>query len=164
MIIRDLTAQECRDVLGRITLGRLACARDNQPYIVPIYFAYEPDRLFSFTTMGRKIEWMRKNPKVCVEADEVRSHFEWMSVIATGRYQELPNKPETNADRLRALQALEKRMLWWQTAIAVKELPTRHQTAEPLFYCIHIDSITGLRAFPDAVESRIGLASHARTI
>ena len=164
MIIRELTAQECRDVMARVTLGRLACVRDNQPYIVPIYFAYEPDHIYGFTTVGRKIDWMRKNPKVCVEVDEVESHFKWMSVIATGRYQELPNTAEFNADRLRALKALEKRMLWWQTAIAVKELPTRHQTPDPLFYCIHIDSMTGLRAFPDAVESRIGLTNPGRTI
>jgi hypothetical protein len=42
---------------------------------VPIYFAYEPDHLNSFAAVGKKIEWMRANPKVCVELDEVISHF-----------------------------------------------------------------------------------------
>jgi nitroimidazol reductase NimA-like FMN-containing flavoprotein (pyridoxamine 5'-phosphate oxidase superfamily) len=31
---------------------------------------------------------MRLNPSVCIEADEVLSHFEWASVIIFGRYQE----------------------------------------------------------------------------
>lgn len=163
MLIRDMTPQECREVLTRSGFGRLGCARDNQPYIVPIYFGFELEILYGFTTVGRKIEWMRTNPKVCVEVDEVVSHFQWMSVIVMGRYQELPNILEFRPERQNALLALEKRMLWWQTAIAAQQLPTRHQTSEPLFYCIHIDSMTGHRAVPDAVESRIGLADQKRT-
>lgn len=34
MIIRELTRQASLDLLTRIRLGRLACARANQPYIV----------------------------------------------------------------------------------------------------------------------------------
>jgi hypothetical protein len=123
---------------------------------VPIYFAYEPDHLYSFTAVGKKIEWMRANPKVCVEVDEVISHFQWMSVIVTGQYQELPNTPEFRAERQQALMVLEKRMLWWQTAFAAKQVLPRDITDEPLFYCVHIDSMTGHRAVPDAVESKIG--------
>jgi uncharacterized protein len=52
---------------------------------MPIYFAYQPDRLYGFSSVGRKIEWMRANPRVCVEADEVTDHFHWTSVIVSGR-------------------------------------------------------------------------------
>jgi hypothetical protein len=58
MLIREMNAQECRDLLARLSTGRLGCARNNQPYIVPVYFAYEPDRLHGFSTVGQKIEWM----------------------------------------------------------------------------------------------------------
>jgi hypothetical protein len=95
MLIREINIRECRDLLERLGAGRLGCARDNQPYIVPIYFAYEPDRLYGFSTVGQKIEWMRRNPKVCVEADEVISHNNWVSVIALGRFEELTDKPGT---------------------------------------------------------------------
>lgn len=163
MLIRDMTPQECGDVLTRIGFGRLACARDNQPYIVPIYFTYEFGILYGFTTVGRKIEWMRANPKVCAEVDEVVSHFQWMSVILMGRYQELPNTADFRSEREHALAAIEKRMLWWQTAIAAQHVRIRHKDAEPLFYCINVDSMTGHRAFPDAIESRIGRADDKRT-
>jgi uncharacterized protein len=96
--------------------------------------------------------------------DEVISHFQWMSVIVTGRYQEFPNTPALNFERQHALTALGKRMLWWQTAIAAKQLPTGHEVPEPLFYRIHIESMTGLRAFPDAVEARTSLANQTRTL
>jgi nitroimidazol reductase NimA-like FMN-containing flavoprotein (pyridoxamine 5'-phosphate oxidase superfamily) len=32
-----------------------------------MYFAYETDYLCGLSTFGRKIEWMRANPKVCVK-------------------------------------------------------------------------------------------------
>jgi len=153
MLIRDMTSKECSEMLARTSFGRLGCARDNQPYVVPIYFAYEPDRLYGFSTVGQKIEWMRANPKVCVEVDQVRNHFEWMSVIVSGRYQELPDTPELHSERRNAQLVLDKRMLWWQTAYAAEQLRAKSQATEPLFYCIHIDSITGHRASPDATDS-----------
>ncbi len=50
MRIHELTAEECLAVLGNCRIGRLACARDNQPYVVPIRFALDGDRLYSFAT------------------------------------------------------------------------------------------------------------------
>jgi len=155
VLIRTLTPRECHQVMTRTVFGRLGCAKDNQPYVVPIYFAYEPYQLYGFATVGRKIEWMRKNPKVCVEVDEIVDHYQWKSVIVTGRYQELPNTPKFSSERLHALRVLEKRLLWWQTALAAKQLPTKSATTEPLFYCIYVDSITGVCAIPDSVESKI---------
>src|ERR1022692_3681570 len=121
MLICDMNAQECGDLLTRLGVGRLACSHDDQPYIVPVYFAYEPDRLYGFATFGRKIDWMRSNPLVCVEADEVRSHFEWQSVIVLGRYEEYPDTSQYKELRVQAQALLEKRYLWWQTAYAANQ-------------------------------------------
>jgi hypothetical protein len=41
MIVREMTEAECLTTLARTRLGRLACAHENQPYVVPIYFVYE---------------------------------------------------------------------------------------------------------------------------
>ena len=152
MLVKDMTSKECSEMLARTSFGRLGCARDNQPYVVPIYFAYEPHHLYGFSTVGQKIEWMRANPKVCVEVDEVKNHFEWMSVIVSGRYQELPDTPEFQLERRNAQLVLEKRMLWWQTAYVAKQTRAKSQATEPIFYCIHIDSMTGYRAAPDATD------------
>lgn len=40
MVIREMSREECLGVLARGRLARLACARANQPYVVPVYFAY----------------------------------------------------------------------------------------------------------------------------
>jgi len=157
MLIHAMNAQECRDLLARLGTGRLGCARNNQPYVVPIYFAYEPDRLYGFSTVGQKIEWMRENPLVCVEVDEVRAHNQWTSVIVLGRYEELPDKPEYADLRQQAQSLLEKRAMWWQTAYAASQSRAKLNPVPPVFYGIHIEGVSGHRATPDAVESSLSV-------
>ena len=84
MLIHELTAAECRQILSRVTLARLACARGGQPYIVPISFAFdaESDCLFGFSSIGRKVEWMRGNPSVCVEVEDVEDRFHWTTLVS----------------------------------------------------------------------------------
>jgi nitroimidazol reductase NimA-like FMN-containing flavoprotein (pyridoxamine 5'-phosphate oxidase superfamily) len=153
MLLTELSKQECHELIARLGYGRLACARDNQPYIVPVYFACEGDRIYGFGTMGKKIEWMRANPRVCVEADEVNSHNDWSSVVIQGRYQELPETPEFASLRLHAQAALEKRHLWWQTGFAAAQTRVKFDRDIPVFYCVHIEEISGHRAAADPVEA-----------
>ena len=54
------------------------------PNIVPINFAYRERYLYSVAALGQKIEWMRTNPLVCVEADEIVDHDHWTSVVVQG--------------------------------------------------------------------------------
>ena len=162
MLINELTAKECREFLARASFGRLACAKEGEPYIVPIYFAYERGHLYGFSTFGRKIEWMRSNPRVCVEIDDVPNYFRWTSVIASGRYEELPDEPEHRAERDHARMLLEERFLWWQTAYAAMELRNESGREGYLFYCIHIESVTGRKATPDDVEAYVGLDDDPR--
>jgi nitroimidazol reductase NimA-like FMN-containing flavoprotein (pyridoxamine 5'-phosphate oxidase superfamily) len=149
MLVSELRSGECYELLARLGFGRLACARDNQPYIVPIYFACEPERLYGFGTLGQKIEWMRSNPLVAVEADEVKSHIEWTSVVVRGRYEEFPDTPEYADRRQQAQSVLEKRSLWWQTGLASAQTRGSFNRDLAVFYCIHIDEISGHRAMPD---------------
>jgi uncharacterized protein len=145
MLIKDLNKQECGEFLERVGFGRLGCASKNQPYVVPIYFAYEPDHLFAFSTAGRKIEWMRTNPLVCVQADEIMSEENWTSVLVAGHYEELPDNPQYQALRLHAHALLEKRTLWWRIAIATSQTRDEHIRPVPILYCIQIEKITGHR-------------------
>ena len=95
MLIEELSRQATLEVLASTRLGRLACAQGVQPYVVPFFFVYHHNYLYSFSTVGQKIEWMRANPLVCVEADEVVSPHRWVSVVIFGRYEELPDTPES---------------------------------------------------------------------
>ena len=70
MYVREMTSQQSVDLVSTCHVGRLACAIENRPYVVPIYYAYAENDLYSFSMPGQKIEWMRTNPNVCVQIDE----------------------------------------------------------------------------------------------
>ena len=106
MVIREMSKAECLQVLAGARLARLAGVREHQPYVVPVYLSYfeATGCLYGFTTLGQKVEWMRANPLVCVEVDEVTSDDQWMSVIATGRYEELEETPGSDVPIPRNLE------------------------------------------------------------
>jgi nitroimidazol reductase NimA-like FMN-containing flavoprotein (pyridoxamine 5'-phosphate oxidase superfamily) len=149
MLIHEMTEDECRDTLARASFGRLACARDNQPYVVPIYFAYDGRHVYGFSSPGQKIDWMRSNPLVCLETDESQSQERWASVIVSGRYEELLETPEFAADRAHAHQALQQHASWWgYAAVAAAEWRRKPGKFNPVFYRIVIEKMTGHRAVP----------------
>jgi nitroimidazol reductase NimA-like FMN-containing flavoprotein (pyridoxamine 5'-phosphate oxidase superfamily) len=145
MLIHELNATECEELLKRETLGRLACSRDGQPYVVPIHFSYDPDHrcLYAFSTVGQKIAWMRENPKVCVEIEEIGHKNRWTTVLVFGRYEEINDSFEEAETRRRAWERFQHRPEWWFPAAA--KLPSREHHAM-VIYRILIDRLTGRRA------------------
>ena len=154
MFIHEMTVDECRDALQKANVGRLACARDGQPYAVPINFAFDGTYLYGFTTLGQKIEWMRANPLVCLEVDEIIGENQWMSIVLFGRYEELPDEPQFKNARVRAHAFLQKRAIWWEPAYISQEHRDQTHSLIPIFYRIHIKKITGHRATPDEPSPR----------
>ncbi|HUY37110.1 MAG TPA: pyridoxamine 5'-phosphate oxidase family protein [Pirellulales bacterium] len=185
MVIREMNRDECCRVLAGARLARLACAYGNQPYVVPVSLAYYSplggdECLYGFTTLGQKVEWMRANPLVCVEVDEVESQDQWVSVIAFGRfeelsdapgrnggrrnarqtmrerYEELPNTSWRSSEQLLAHRLLEARAMWWEPASTAGAARTHRDLAEPfipIFYKIRIHRVTGHEATRDAPQT-----------
>ena len=144
MVIQEMSAEECRAFLARTWLGRLGCSFKDQPYVVPIGFAYEGDFIYVFATVGQKIVWMRANPKVCIQIDEIKSESHWESVIVNGLYQELG---EHDVERAHARDLLQNRERWWLDALGERHLrSSKDLLIEPLFFRVRVDSISGLRA------------------
>jgi nitroimidazol reductase NimA-like FMN-containing flavoprotein (pyridoxamine 5'-phosphate oxidase superfamily) len=149
MRIIALSQKECSELLNRVPIGRLACSLNDQPYIVPVGFSHDPGRIYVFSTLGKKIEWMRQNPKVCLQADETGSRANWSSVIVTGRYQEL-NETQHAAEREHAVEQLEQYSEWWRTPLAERREQVSDLSVEPIFFRIDIESMSGLRSIPEA--------------
>ena len=145
MVMNEMTEQECREALARTSFGRLGCSLGDQPYIVPVCLASDGDFIYVFSTLGKKIAWMRANPKVCIQIDEIKSQSEWSSVIVNGRYEELLDSQHAG-ERKHARHVLEKRSQWWLNTFAERQLKLGDKLIEPLFFRICVDSITGLRA------------------
>jgi nitroimidazol reductase NimA-like FMN-containing flavoprotein (pyridoxamine 5'-phosphate oxidase superfamily) len=147
-VVRELSAGECAEVLSRAYIGRLACSRDDQPYVVPIHFAPDENHVYSFAMPGQKLEWMRSNPRVCLEIDDVTDSDHWTSLVAFGRYEELPDTPDNQADRARAHGLLQKRPMWWDPGAFVATVKDGAPTPALALYRINISSITGRREGP----------------
>ena len=145
MLIHELTRQGSLDVLGRTQLGRLACSKGMQPYIVPFHFAYRNNCLYSFSRPGQKIDWMRANPLVCVEADQMRRE-QWTTVVVFGRYEELSDTAEMGSERAFALGLLQQRPEWWEPGIVKITQRGTPPALVPIFYRISVVKITGRNA------------------
>jgi nitroimidazol reductase NimA-like FMN-containing flavoprotein (pyridoxamine 5'-phosphate oxidase superfamily) len=144
MTIHELTPIECRRMLARKSLARLACAHDGQPYIVPVlcYFDAEADCLYSIAAEGQKVEWMRENPKVCVEFSEITDRYNWTTVLVFGHFDELTASDADREARLRARTLFEQREEWWYPAM---QKPQPGVAALAVIYRIRIGAMTGRR-------------------
>jgi uncharacterized protein len=145
MEIHEMTNEECNALLAHASVGRLGCSFENQPYVVPINFAYDSGYLYVFSTFGQKVEWMRANPRVCVQTDQIQSESEWASVVVNGDYEEL-TEPQYAAERRHAGSLLAKRYQWWLNALGERRMRVGDSSIEPLFFRIRIRSMSGLRA------------------
>jgi uncharacterized protein len=145
MEVNEMAAEECKAVLEHASLGRLGCSSENQPYVVPIHFAYDSGYLYVFSTFGQKVKWMRANPKVCVQTDQIENQGEWISVIVNGQCEELPG-PQYTAERKHASLLLAKRNHWWLNALGERQMRVGDKSIEPLFFRVRILSMSGLRA------------------
>jgi uncharacterized protein len=144
MQIHELTPEACTDVLERSRIGRLGCSRFDQPYIVPIHFSFDTDLkcLYAVSMIGQKIDWMRQNPKVCVEVEDIADAKHWTTVLVFGRYEEVERTAEHAAVRERAERLFEQRDKWWLPAAA--HVPARPH-AELVLFRIQLDRVTGRR-------------------
>jgi len=123
-----LDRREMEALLERAMVGRLGLCVDGEPYVVPLGFVYHGRRIyFHSSPRGRKVEAMRRGPRVCFEVDEARRFLpgptpckftaEYESVIAYGRVRFL----EEAGERLEALRLLLRKYGAVEGAEALRE-------------------------------------------
>jgi nitroimidazol reductase NimA-like FMN-containing flavoprotein (pyridoxamine 5'-phosphate oxidase superfamily) len=145
MLIQSMTEAASRELLTRAHLGRLACAHEGQPYVTPMSVTYDANWLYGFSTLGQKITWMRANPHVCVEVDEVVSRQDWATVIVMGQYQELT----TDQERTYAHDLLQRRPAWWEPGYSKTVIEGKERPLKGVYFRISIDQITGHVGIPE---------------
>lgn len=145
MIIQELSHSKCIDLLNRAKIGRLGCTKDLQPYVVPISIVYADRYIYSFSTVGMKIEWMRLNPRVCVEVEEMTNHQEWETAIVFGTYQELSDYPE---QRQVAHTLLSRSPLWWEPGYVKTVRDGEVRPLDPIYFRISVETISGHQGLP----------------
>jgi hypothetical protein len=93
---------------------RMAMARDNRPYLVPLSFGYDGSTVYIHTAaQGKKIDFIQANPSVCIEFEHQVSlirnddqackwSFKFKSVIVFGTISELidPEQKQQGLDQI----------------------------------------------------------------
>jgi uncharacterized protein len=128
-------------------------------------YAYDDDYLYRFGTFGQKIEWMRANPNVCVEVDEVLNPQQWVSVVIFGQFEELPDSLKWRSAReYTHKKLLERNAIWWEPGYARTIVVGSERQLALCFYRIQITQIAGHRAIPAHVmPAGIGPSRTARS-
>jgi nitroimidazol reductase NimA-like FMN-containing flavoprotein (pyridoxamine 5'-phosphate oxidase superfamily) len=146
MRIRSLDRVECENLLAGSRIGHLACAKDGQPYVTTLHFAHAGQQLYAFSLPGKKIEWMRANPRVSVLFEERKHARSWRSVIVDGTFEELPDRIGHKVQRDRAWSLLSREANWWQPGALKPDTMAAPRAGEHVFFCIHIEEISGREA------------------
>jgi nitroimidazol reductase NimA-like FMN-containing flavoprotein (pyridoxamine 5'-phosphate oxidase superfamily) len=141
----QLTPTEMENLLHSQLIGRLACTDGDEPYIVPMAYAYTGTHLVGQTSPGLKLRILRQHPKVCFEVDQLIDLRNWKSVIVYGTFQETPE-----ASMPQARQWLFNRIYPLSTPAQLHgyghsvETQTADDTRlKPVLFSIDIDRMTG---------------------
>ena len=156
MLIRDMNRQMSLDLVSEIQFGRIACAHGAQPYVTPFSFAYHEGFIYSFATIGRKVEWMRTNPLVCVEVEKIASRREWKTAVIFGQFEELNDSREPINLRKFAHDLLAQTAMWWEPGAIKTPRWGVERKLEAVYFRISIDEITGHQGFADASAAESG--------
>jgi nitroimidazol reductase NimA-like FMN-containing flavoprotein (pyridoxamine 5'-phosphate oxidase superfamily) len=92
--MKEMTTEEIDQFLTCARVGRLGLIVENEPYVVPVGFAYADGKvLFHTCSKGMKIDGIKTNPNVCFEVDETISDATMSkSVILSGTAEIIDEK------------------------------------------------------------------------
>lgn len=127
------------DLLQRESFGHLGCARDGRPYVVPMNYAYDGKELYFFTSEGMKTQFIRSNPQVCLQVEEITDSTNWRSVMVVGQAIEL-----TQADEMqRAMRLITERNPSLTPAISATQVDSMGRGVDIVLYRITPEIIDG---------------------
>jgi uncharacterized protein len=135
---RDLTPAQCRALLTRHHVGRLAYTFHDRVDVEPISYVYSGRGLIFRTAPGSKLETIAHHPWVALEIDEVDGPFDWRSVVVHGTAYVL-RRSRNPADRRSHAAALKALRRFLPEALRAGDpVPFRSVLVK-----LHIDRMTG---------------------
>ena len=141
-VFTTLDDSQCRALLMRQRVGRIAYSLHDQVDIEPVHFVFDGEWIFGRTSMGTKLAALAHHPWCAFEVDEVHGVFDWTSVVLRGSFHMLDpesGSPDTYGRAVERLTAL---------------IPGTFSTRDPaphrtIIFGIFAQEITGRSAFTD---------------
>ncbi|MFT4040376.1 MAG: pyridoxamine 5'-phosphate oxidase family protein [Thermomicrobiales bacterium] len=98
-VIRVLPDEQIEALLQTAIVGRIACCAhgavgDGRPYLVPLAYGYDGDSVYAHSGPGRKLDFMRAEPRVTFEVDRAEAADRWQSVVAEATFAEITDPAE----------------------------------------------------------------------
>ena len=143
--LRNLTEDECNDLLARNHVGRLAFSFHDAVDIRPIHYVFDAGWLYGRTSPGDKLITLRHNQWIVFEVDEIAGELDWMSVIVRGTFYHTDPGGSVQ-DQAFHNRALAKIRTLNQRALT----PTDPFAFRNEVFAIHIDSLTGKSSSTEA--------------
>jgi nitroimidazol reductase NimA-like FMN-containing flavoprotein (pyridoxamine 5'-phosphate oxidase superfamily) len=141
-----------RDRIDKIIQGCHVChlglSMNNRPYVIPINFGYDGDRLYFHTSLkGKKIDCLEANTHVCFQMERdthlvaqdpepCKWSFAFESVIGFGKVRELISMEEKKAGLMHIIQHYATHA----------NPPSDKRLAGVRVWCIKIEELTGKRS------------------
>jgi hypothetical protein len=149
---REITSRDEIDaILLRERILRVAFAVNNEPYVVPLSYGYDQKNgtLYMHTAaVGRKLEFIARNPRVCFEVEGPSSMrpadkacawgLDYECVIGYGRVSEVVDSEE----KVHALRCLMRQ----QTGESTRWTFVAEELSASRVWALSIESVTGKRA------------------
>jgi nitroimidazol reductase NimA-like FMN-containing flavoprotein (pyridoxamine 5'-phosphate oxidase superfamily) len=95
-LFHTMTDEECRAVLRRNHVGRLAFSFRDRVDIQPLHYVLEGEWLYGRTSEGAKLLTIAHHQWVAFEVDEIHGLFDWTSVVVHGAFTRLDDNARTS--------------------------------------------------------------------
>lgn len=135
-----ITETEAREFLKDSMVAHIGVIADGEPYVTPMSFVVDGNRLLFRTKPGKRFEAIEANPTVCIEVSRFdEATGDWTSVVVKGEAVERDDEPTT-------ARTIELLLHKYQ---AVLGSPLGHGGLQPMASFPHvievpIDEITGM--------------------
>lgn len=141
----ELDQEHINQLLRNEASGHLGCHAEGRTYVVPISYVYDGESLYGYSIDGMKLQFMQRNPEVCLQVDHIQNLSNWQSVIVWGTFEALEGDAAVQAAQLLMQRGLAL-IASGQSFHRVGEME-KHRTAalhqHITVYRIHITEKTG---------------------
>ena len=135
-----LDREQALTILETAPVAHLGMIYDGEPYVTPMSFVVSEGRILFRTMAGRKLDALRENPVVCIEASRFNDETgEWKSVIVKGRAEEVGEDELKQTTVSLLLHKYEKVMGSPLSSGGVQPL-----AGLPFFIKVEIQDVTGM--------------------
>jgi len=94
----------CKEFLQRHRIGVMALAEGGKAYAIPLFYAYDGERLFFHSHPGEKDHFLEASEEACFVVVEAHGDDDWTSVQATGSVEKIT----LSNDAMHALDVMAK--------------------------------------------------------